>query len=52
MKKFSVELNEEHYLQLKGLAAAEFRSTKATAEMVLIKYLERESCKRTIKMEN
>jgi len=39
--KFSVELDEQYYSQLKKLAVSEFRTTKAMGEMIIIKYLER-----------
>ena len=38
--KFSIELDEAYYNQLKTLAAAEFRSPKATAEMIVVKHLD------------
>jgi hypothetical protein len=37
--KFSIELEETIYNKLKELAYSEFRSPKATAEMILTKYL-------------
>jgi hypothetical protein len=37
--KFSVELEETIYNKLKELACSEFRTPKATAEMILTKYL-------------
>ena len=40
--KFSVELEETIHDKLKTLAASEFRSPKATAEMIIIKYLDGE----------
>ena len=40
--KFSIELDEAYYNKLKTLAACEFRSPKATAEMIIIKYLDGE----------
>ena len=38
--KFSVELDEQYYNQLKKLAVSEFRTTKAMSEMIIIKYLD------------
>lgn len=38
--KFSIELDEAYYNQLKTLAASEFRSLKATAEMIVVKHLD------------
>ena len=40
--KFSIELDENYYKKLKTLSACEFRSPKATAEMIVIKYLDSE----------
>ena len=37
--KFSVELEETIYNKLKELSYSEFRIPKATAEMILTKYL-------------
>lgn len=38
--KFSIELESDYYNKLKTFANSEFRTIKATVEMIVIKYLD------------